>query len=155
VSCPLEMQQNIYDMKQDAVRALLEANPTQASTTDTFQRTPLHWACMDIQGNFNSQDDSVLLDLIDRAPQAARIVDIEQRTPLHYLVARNDEIPLPLLAKMVALAPETVSMKDEVGETPMDIIRSRQAEMPNADEVINTLNNLKSMLTSPEPSIPE
>jgi ankyrin repeat protein len=148
VSCPLEMQQNIYDMKQDAVRALLEANPAQASTTDTFQRTPLHWACMDIQGNFNSQDDSVLLDLIDRAPMAARIVDIEQRTPLHYLVARNDDIPLQLLAKLVALAPETASLKDEVGDTPMDIIRSRKEEMQNVDEVIKTLNNLKSMLTS-------
>lgn len=147
-SCPAEMQETIYGMKYDAVLALLEANPAQASTTDAFQRTPLHWACMDVRGNFHSRDDSVLLDMMDRAPQAVRIVDIEQRTPLHYLVARNDDIPLALLTKMAALAPETLTMKDAVGETPMDIIQSRKEDMPNVDEVINTLTKLKSMLTS-------
>jgi hypothetical protein len=49
---------------------------------------------------------------------------------------------------MVALSPETLTMKDEVGETPLDIIESRKEEIPNADEVIETLMKLKSMLTS-------
>jgi ankyrin repeat protein len=135
-------------MKQQAVRALLDANPSQASTADTFKRTPLHLACMDVAGNFHSSDDSVLLELLDRAPHAVHLTDIERRTPLHYLLARNDDIPLSLLTKMVALSPETLTMKDEVGETPLDIIESRKEEIPNADEVIETLMKLKSMLTS-------
>lgn len=169
-ACPPEMKQSIYDMKLNAVRALLEAEPTLASTADTFQRTPLHWACMDAESNSvrsggdEEEDDegtgnvggsersstasSVLLELLDHAPQAVQKVDIERRTPLHYLLARNDEIPQSLLAKMVALYPESLTMKDEVGETPLDILQSRNEEIPNADEVIQTLLKLKSMLTS-------
>jgi hypothetical protein len=169
-TCPPEMKQSIYQMKVESVKALLEANPGQASTADTFQRTPLHWACMDADSNHvRSGDDinesvrevdhnepsssslpssSVLLELLDHAPQAVQKVDIERRTPLHYLLARNDEIPLSLLAKMVALYPDSLTMKDEVGETPLDIIQSRNEEIPNADKVIQTLLKLKSMLTS-------
>jgi ankyrin repeat protein len=135
-------------MKLQAVRALLDANPSQAATADTFKRTPLHWACMDVSGNFHRSDDSVLVELLDRSPQAVNLTDIERRTPLHYLLARNDDIPLSVLTKMVALSPETLTMKDEVGETPLDIIESRKDELPNADEVIGTLMKLKSMLTS-------
>ncbi|KAG7374104.1 ankyrin repeat domain protein [Nitzschia inconspicua] len=164
-TCPPEMKQNIYEMKLDAVKALLEANPVQASTADTFQRTPLHWACMDAESNdvqTGGDDDehgdhisestlgsgSVLLELLDHAPQAVKKVDIERRIPLHYLLARNDEIPLRLLAKMVALYPDSLTVKDEVGETPLDILQSRKEEIPNMEEVIKTLLKLKSMLAS-------
>jgi ankyrin repeat protein len=146
------MLESIYAMKQDAVRALLNANPLQASTADTFQRTPLHWACMDAENNTmktkEGKEASVLLELLEHAPQAVQKVDIERRTPLHYLFARNDEIPLNLLTKMVALYPESLTMKDEVGETPLDILQSRYEEIPNAEDVIHTLLKLKSLLTS-------
>jgi hypothetical protein len=175
-ACSEEIQQNIYDMKQCAVKALLEANPSQASATDVFQRTPLHWACMDLQGNYWNnpnhlnrhgggngngdrdgdgdgasvrEDDSILLDLMDRAPQAVSLVDLEKRTPLHYLLARSDtEIPLSMLAKLVALCPQALDMKDEVGETPLDILETRKDEIPNATAVKDTLQKLKTMLTS-------
>lgn len=179
--CPQELQENIYDMKHAAVHALLDANPLQASSADAFQRTPLHWACMDLQGNYwnnphhhndddddddavdgggsgsaavngtslHEDDDSILLDLMDRAPQAVKKTDIEQRTPLHYLMARSDtDIPLSLVAKLVALYPEALHMKDQVGETPLDILESRQDEIPNARQVRETLLKLKTMLTS-------
>jgi hypothetical protein len=162
-SCPPEIKQSIYDMKLDAVKALLEADPGQASTADTFQRTPLHWACMDAESNYAQIDDddimkwdkkpslpsspSVLLELLDHSPQAVQKIDLERRTPLHYLVARNDEIPLSLLTKIVALFPESLNLKDEVGQTPLDILQSRKEEIPNADEILQTLLNLKSMLT--------
>jgi ankyrin repeat protein len=170
-SCPPEMKHSIYGMKLDAVRALLEANPALASTADTFQRTPVHWACMDAESNHSQSDpdntkewdrdpslsssSSVLLELLDHAPQAVQKVDLERRTPLHYLLARNDEIPLSLLTKIVALYPESLTMKDEVGETPLDILQSRNEEIPNVDEVIQTILNLKTMLTSTEQIILE
>jgi ankyrin repeat protein len=155
-------------MKQQAVRALLDANPAQAMTGDTFKRMPLHWACMDVLGNVEHDGDgdndddkkqsvSILSELLDRAPQALNTVDIERRTPLHYLIARNDRIPLKLLAKMVALAPETLVVKDEVGETPLDILKSRTNEILNAEEVMETMTKLKSMLllSSSSSSVPK
>jgi hypothetical protein len=102
---------------------------------------------MDVASNHGESEDSILLLLLDRAPQAAHMTDVEQRTPLHYLVARTDEIPVKLLAKMVALYPEALSMKDEVGETPLDIIQSRKDELNNVDDLIRTLLKLQSMLT--------
>jgi len=95
------------------------------------------------------QDDScnILLMLMERAPQAVHMVDIERRTPLHYLVARNERIPLKFLAKMVALCPEALSVKDEVGETPVDIIQSRKDELSNVDELTASLLKLQSMLS--------
>jgi hypothetical protein len=145
--CSDDMQQKIFEMKHQAVVALLDANASVASFRDTFQRTPLHWACMDVASNHGESEDSILLLLLDRAPQAVHMTDVEHRTPLHYLVARSDEIPLKLLAKLVALCPEALSMKDEVGETPLDIIQSRKSELNNVDDLIRTLLKLQSMLT--------
>jgi ankyrin repeat protein len=147
------MKQDIFDMKYQAVNALLDVNAAAAAARDTFQRTPLHWACMDVAGNHPSKDssdgeDSILLLLMERAPQAVHMLDNEKRTPLHYLVARNANIPLNLLAKVVALSPESLSMKDEVGETPLDIIQSRKDELDNVDDLLSTLSKLQSMLTS-------
>jgi hypothetical protein len=81
------------------------------------------------------------------------MVDIENRTPLHYLVARNNEIPVRLIAKIVALCPEALSMKDEVGEKPINIVQSRKEEIRDVDELIVSLQKLESMFLSQ--SIPE
>jgi hypothetical protein len=187
------MQQSIYVMKQTAVQALLDANPSAAADADVFQRTPLHWACMDLDGNYwNSpnhfsrrqrqqpqqeeesgdneddgggnnnyhfgsssssstsvrEDGSIILELMDRAPNAASMIDLEKRTPLHYLVARSSgtDMPLGLLAKIVALCPEALTKKDLCGETPLDIIETRKDEIPNAIEVKECMEKLKSML---------
>lgn len=141
------LQHGIYDMKYQAVTALLDTNASAALGKDTFLRTPLHWACMDVDGNHLDKDDSILLMLMDRAPQAVQMKDIEKRTPLHYLVARNDDVPLDVVAKLAALYPEALSTKDEVGETPMDIAMSRKDELKNANDLIQSLSKLKSMLT--------
>ena len=150
-SCSQEMKQNIFEMKYRAVAALLEAHSPATTMLDSFRRTPLHWACMDVVGNHvddETPEESILLLLVQKGPQAARMVDMEDRTPLHYLVARNDAIPVKLLAKMVAFCPEALNMKDEVGETPLDIIQSRREELNNADELAETLSKLQSLLTS-------
>jgi hypothetical protein len=76
------------------------------------------------------------------------MLDLERRTPLHYLLARNDEIPLSLLTKIATLYPESLNMKDEVGETPLDILQSRIEEISNFDQIIRTLLDLKSSLPS-------
>lgn len=132
-------------MKFEAVKALLEANVDAATARDTFQRTPLHWACMDVDGNHGDTDDSIILMLLQQAPSAAQMIDVEHRTPLHYLVARNEKIPTKLLAKMVALFPEALTMKDEVGETPLDIVQSRHDEIENSQELIKSLRKLETM----------
>lgn len=133
-------------MKCAAVAALLEVNMDAATLRDSFQRTPLHWACMDVDGNHGEDSNSsIIMMLLERAPAAAHMVDIENRTPLHYLVARNNEIPLRLIAKIVALCPEALSMKDEVGEKPIDIVQSRKDEIQNVDELTRSLRKLETM----------
>ncbi len=132
-------------MKFAAVTALLDANVDAATSCDTFQRTPLHWACMDVEGNHGDADDSIIMMILERSPAAVHFIDMEHRTPLHYLLARNDQIPLKLLAKMIALYPEALTIKDEVGETPIDIVQSRKEEIKNVDDLIKALQQLESM----------
>jgi hypothetical protein len=148
-----ELSSVIFEMKYAAVVALLDANPFSAILRDSFQRTPLHWACMDAAGNHlkddGSDENSTLRLLLKCAPQAAQMVDMEKRTPLHYLVARNDEIPMQFATMLIALHPESLDMKDAVGETPLDIIRLRNDEIQNADEVATAMQKLQCLL---EPS---
>lgn len=145
--CSEDMRQNIFEMKHKAVAALLDVNVNAALYQDSFQRTPLHWACIDAVGNHGDLDDSIIFMLIEKAPQAVHMTDMEKRTPLHYLVARNDEVPLKVLAKLVAICPEALNMKDEVGETPLAIIKSRREELHNVDDLLRTLMKLESLLT--------
>jgi hypothetical protein len=154
VKCDDDIQADIYQMRKQAVAALLDVYPTAASTKDTFQRTPLHWACMDVASNClplnhdgSTSQDSILLMLIERSSQAVSMTDMERRTPLHYLVSRNDGIPMEVLAKLVAICPKALTMKDEVGETPLDIIQSRKDELHNVSEIVRTLSKLQSLLS--------
>lgn len=169
--CDDDIKADIFQMRKQAVAALLDVNPTAASTKDTFQRTPLHWACMDVASNngyclddgnavngsttsSSSSQDSILLMLIERDSQAASIMDMDRRTPLHYLVARNDDIPMAVLTKLVAICPQALTMKDEVGETPLDIIQSRKEdELQNVNEIVQTLLKLQSLLSPPSAQI--
>jgi len=49
---------------------------------------------------------------------------------------------------MVALFPEALTMKDEVGDTPLDIVLSRKDEIENGDELQNSLRKLEAMFSS-------
>ena len=147
-SCSLDVNNNIFQMKFAAVKALLEVHVDAATARDTFQRTPLHWACMDVEGNHGDAEDSIMFMLLQRGPSATQMTDLEHRTPLHYLFARNDTIPTKLVAKMVALFPEALTMKDEVGDTPLDIVLSRKDEIENGDELQNSLRKLEAMFSS-------
>jgi hypothetical protein len=145
-----EFRSSIFEMKYSAVAALLDANPSAATLRDSFQRTPLHWGCIDAAGNHLEDDgadgNSILWLLLKQAPRAAEMVDVAKRTPLHYLVARNDEIPMQFAAKLVALYPEALGMTDEVGETPLDILASRGDEVRNKDELVRAMQKLQSIL---------
>lgn len=155
--CNEEVKSNIFEMKKDAVKSLLTCNPAAATTNDSFRRNPLHWGCMDLPSHLNvtssslnevSSENCILVMLMDRVPEALSMRDIESRTPLHYLVARaQGTVPTSLIAKMVALFPAALEMEDEVGETPLDIVKSRRNEISNADDLIKAMDNLQSMLS--------
>jgi hypothetical protein len=146
-SCAPDVKDSIFRMKFNAVSALLDVNVESAISRDTFQRTSLHWACMDVEGNHGEADDSIICMLLEKAPSASHMLDIEHRTPLHYLVARNDIVPMKLVAKMVALFPEALKMKDEVGETPAEIVQSRIDEIKGANELMKYLRKLETMFS--------
>jgi hypothetical protein len=125
----------LEQIKVDAISALVQTHRPIASLTDSFGRTPLHLACMDV----NNCGETALDVILEAWPKAAAHQDMEGRAPLHYLVARNDDIPLGILQKIIATCPAALTMKDLVKETPLDLVESRRSEIRNADDVLQLL----------------
>jgi hypothetical protein len=80
--------------------------------------------------------------ILENDPGIACITDVEKRTPLHFLLARNDEIPMPFLQALIQHGPAAVHMADAVGETPIDIVVRRTKEIAHADIILIMLQNL-------------
>jgi hypothetical protein len=148
---PMAMNQETVDqfiaLKMAAIRALLEANRQAASLTDTFGRTPLHLACMDVTDG----GAAAALEILSANPMAATVTDVnEQRTPLHFLVARNAHVPLDLLTALVQKCDTTiVQRRDICGESPLDIVERRMNEIDNAAKVLDILRQVPC-LSSPQ-----
>ena len=130
-----------------AVQALLAANQQAAAIQDAFLRTPLHLACMDLPRSGSSTSSTgtaaaATLILENDPGGIACITDVEKRTPLHFLLARNDEIPIPFLQALMQHGPAAVHMADAVGETPIDIVVRRTKEIAHAEIILEMLQNL-------------
>ena len=144
-SCSDVVEQNIdqktlekmNEMRNAAVNALLEANPTSARVRDSFGRTPLHWACMNIVA-YNEENAASLI--IKSCPDAVPLLDSEQRTALHALVARNVYIPIDVLSLLLETDCSTALVSDIVGESPTQIVERRRADIQNAELVLKMLN---------------
>lgn len=130
-----EAVQQMNEMKLAAVSALLEVNPQASELPDSFGRTPLHLACMDVAG----AGVATAALILEVNPDAAMAVDSEQRTPLHYLIARNETIPMDFLSQMLERCPSAVFRKDVVGDTPIDCVEQRIDEIDNAAVVLALL----------------
>ena len=145
------IQNRIQQLKLNAVSALLKAHRMASSIRDTFGRTPLHIACMDIyvptEGDYDHSGEEIHVNcgeavvsmILEAHRRAASVQDFEGRTPLHYLVGRNDTIPLDLLSKMIAAFPNALMIQDRVGETPLKIVQERGKEINICDHVIAML----------------
>jgi hypothetical protein len=133
VQCPT--QQTVDQVKLQAVSAILSAHRQAASTKNAFGRTPLHLACMDL----SYCGEAVAHMILDTNALAASVQDVEGRSPLHYLVARNDEIPLELLTKLIFLCPDALGMADSVNETPLDIVTLRGEEIKDAAHIFTVM----------------
>lgn len=147
VQVDAETQHEMNVMKLKAVEALLEAYRQAPVIQDSFGRTPLHLACMDISHG-GTEAALMIMDAAVKFGDAASVPDMEGRTPLHYLVARNniqleDKNQAELLTKLVAFWPAALSWKDAVGETPMDVVASRKGEWSMADELLKVLVDLQ------------
>lgn len=127
--------QCLEKIKVDAISALIRTHSPIASVTDSFGRTPLHLACMDV----SNCGETAFYIILEAWPKAAAHQDMEGRAPLHYLVARNDDIPLSILEKVIATCPAALTMKDLVKETPFNVVESRRSEIRNVDVVLQFL----------------
>lgn len=127
--------QFLEKIKVEAISALIHTHRPIASVTDSFGRTPLHLACMDV----SNCGETAFYIILEAWPKSAAHQDMEGRAPLHYLVARNDDIPLSMLEKVIATFPAALTMKDLVKETPLNIVESRRSEIRNADVVVQLL----------------
>jgi hypothetical protein len=136
--CP--KQQTLDQVKLQAVSALLSTNRQAASTKNAFGRTPLHLACMDVA----NCGEGVAHMILDANAMAASVQDVEGRFPLHYLVARNDAIPLALLAKLIFAFSHALEIADSVKETPIDIVSIRGNEIQDSAKVLEMMQLGKS-----------
>jgi len=127
------MQDEIAQLRLKAVRALVKANPSIISTPDCFGRTPLHLACINVQ---YSKGTAELL--LDACPAASLIQDTSGKTPLHYLLTEGQHVPSILIEEFVAAAPNTLTMADRKGRTPIDIAKLNGEQS----------DSLKKLLTS-------
>ena len=132
----VETQQEIKLLKLNAVASLLEAFPPAVLIQDSFGKTPLHLACMDLS-NGGLEAATMIMDSLQDGTGACA-PDLEGRTPLHYLVARCNDVELPpteLWHKLVGLRPTALFERDAVGQTPVEILESRRDEWALADEL--------------------
>jgi ankyrin repeat protein len=135
----------IDEQRLRAVSALLAANQQAAAIQDAFLRTPLHLACMDLSSGSSTSSTGTAAAaalILENDPGIACITDVEKRTPLHFLLARNDEIPMPFLQALIQHGPAAVRMADAVGETPIDIVVRRTKEIAHAEIILEMLQNL-------------
>ena len=120
-------------LKMAAIYAILAASRGIVSIQDAYGRTPLHYACM----NMESLCGIETVEMIARANVSAGCIqDYEGRTPLHYLVARHDVIPIKTLELLVALCPDAVRTEDMVKETPVSILHRRRDEVAEVDVLL-------------------
>jgi ankyrin repeat protein len=129
--------EKMNEMRIAAVFALLEANPPAALVRDSFGRTPLHWACINIVAH---NDDNAACLIIQACPEAVPLLDSEGRTALHTLMARNIYIPTDILNLLLEVDCSTALVCDAVGESPSQIVERRNKEIQNAEEVLEVLN---------------
>ena len=144
-----ETKKDIQQLKLNAISALLAAYPMATSIRDTFGRTPLHIACMEIHSSTvaakssaeasGGDGDEAAIAVLYAYPKASAVQDLEGRTPLHYLVGRNDVIPLNLLSKLIDVFPKALIMEDNVMQTPLQIVHQRGNEIYEADVVVEML----------------
>jgi hypothetical protein len=141
-----DTQEQLYDektldkmneMRIAAVVALLKANPDGGMINDSFGRTPLHWACINM---CQRKRENAANLIIQACPGAVSLVDSEHRTALHSLVAVNNHIPMDVLSMLLKIDRSIISICDVVGETPLHIVERRRAEIENAEVVLELLS---------------
>lgn len=136
--CDQQTLDKMNEMRIAAVIALLEAHPPSVVIRDSFGRTPLHWACMNVVA-YNESYAAALI--IKSCPEAVPLLDSEHRNALHALVARNNFIPMDVLSLLLEVDSSTALVADIVGETPLQIVERRRAEIQNAEAVLKTLTH--------------
>jgi hypothetical protein len=151
----------VEEQKLKAVAALLAANQQAAATQDAFLRTPLHLACMELSSSTSTPSSSssssgtaaaAAFLILENNPGVACITDVEKRTPLHFLLARNDEIPIPFLQALIQHGPAAIHMADAVGETPISIVVRRTKEIANAAIILEMLQKVPQVEQSTSPT---
>jgi hypothetical protein len=115
----------------------------------------LHLACMKLSSGSSTSSSSsgtaaaAACLILENNPGVACITDVEKRTALHFLLARNDEIPVPFLQAMIQHGPAAVHLLDAVGETPISIVLRRTKEIAHAAIILEMLQKVPMVEQSP------
>jgi len=131
-----EEDPGVTELLLNAVRAILQVNPSAASVPNIFGRTPLHLACMHITPA-RAKAAQVLLN---SCPMTARLRDQQGRTPLHYLLMNESSvIPAELLMTLLESDPHALERCDAQGRTAIDFVRRDDGNDTKAAPLISIL----------------
>lgn len=126
-----EGRKNLETLKVQAVEALIKTDQQLTGMRDSFERTPLHLACLNYAQEF---DDSLVRLLVQSDPAVLSLQDIEGRTPLHLLLMQGEASP-DLVRVMAALGPAAIGFEDAVRLTPLDIsMRQNSSIRPSFED---------------------
>lgn len=132
-----ETRTEMGKIKLKAIESILVASRSAATISDSFGKTPLHYACMDLGASASIE---TIRMIAEANPAAAVSQDSEERTPLHILVARNDDrISKELVDLLRGPKGLTLEVQDQLKETPWDVVNRRADEMENGDELLELL----------------
>jgi hypothetical protein len=105
--------------KEDAVESLIDTYRPIASITDSFGRTPLHLACMDIQ----SCGETSFYRILDAWPKAAahqEMTDLVKETPVDLVEARRSEIQnADAVLKQLKFGSDVPALSTDAGVAPI------------------------------------
>lgn len=129
----------VAELLLDAVTAIVEANPVAASKPNTFGRTPLHLACMELTGP-RAQAASYL---IRHTPMTTIAIDCGGSTPLHFLLGNPiNDIPEALISQYLKADPSALERHNRCGLTPLDVFVKSAANEDDARERRELLKKL-------------
>lgn len=120
------LQNEIAQLRLEAICALVEANPSIVSTPDCFGRTPLHLACIN-----REYSEGAAEILLGACPAAASIHDTFGKTPLQYLLAEEQHVPPSLIQKFITVTPNALMVSDRRVRMPVDIAKVVKGEQSN------------------------
>eukprot|EP00979_Chaetoceros_neogracilis_P002601 scaffold435_cov275-Chaetoceros_neogracile.AAC.53 len=112
-----------FEAPLDIIKSILEMDPTQADSRDSFGASPLHVACL------NGASAEAVLYLLHKCQHLSSSMDKDRRIPLHHAAEClcRDEIEfnegIQIINALVDVYPDSIHASDKLRDSPIDIVQ--------------------------------